>query len=461
MSNIILPYHFKEYDWENEIVEAFFKGKEIWMNIHRRGGKDLISFCRFLLPSALKKPGTYPYTWPTLKQGRDAIWEGKDEKGRDILDYYIPKESIIKKDNQDMKLILKANGGTSQIQIFGTNGGQYEALRGKPANGVVYSEHARQDPRVVDVVSPMIVKTGGWSVYNSTPNGNNHFKKGYYLAKNNPDCYTITATVEDTFNHDGKRLVTQEALQKERNKGRTEDYINQEYYCSFTQGIEGTYLGKQLQIVSNEGRISSNIHYDENTPVYTAWDLGVADFMSIIFYQLIGNEVHIIDYYENSGFSFVHYAKVLKDKGYFYGGHYAPHDIKVREMGSLNSKESRAISRLEKAREVGIKFDIIPMITFESGVENARSILGRCYFNTEKTKLLITHLEQWGRKWNDIVQEYSDFEDRNVHTHAGAAFRYMATVVMEATHYASGEYTQLDAEQDAEALYGANRYTGG
>jgi len=444
MSDIILPYHYTEYEWENSIVEAFLKGLEIWMNIHRRGGKDLLSFCRFLLPSAFKRPGTYPYTWPTLKQGRDAIWEGKDEKGRDILDYYLPQGSVIKKDNADMKLTLRASGGTSQIQIFGTNGGQYEALRGKPANGVVYSEHARQDPRVVEVVSPMILKTGGWSVYNSTPNGNNHFKSGYYNAKNNPNCFALTATVSDTYGHDGKRLVTPEAIQKERDKNRTEDYIQQEYYCSFMQGVEGTYLGKQLQKCRDEGRINPNIHYDESVPVHTAWDLGVADFMSIIFYQTIGNEVHIIDYYENTGYSFVHYAHVLKDKGYYYGGHHAPHDIMAREMGNLNSKESRALSRLEKAAEVGIEFEKIDLITFESGVENARAILPRCYFNEINCKRLITHLEQWGRKWNDIAQAYGDFEDRNVHTHGGAAFRYMATVVTEETHRADYDYDDED-----------------
>ena len=462
MSDIILPYNYREYEWENPIVQAFFDNKEIWMNIHRRGGKDLLCFCRFLLPSALKRPGTYPYTWPSLKQGRDAIWEGKDEEGRDILKHYVPQESILKQDNQDMKLTLKAEGGTSQIQIFGTNNGQYEALRGKPANGAVHSEHARQDPRGAEVVAPMILKTNGWTVYNSTPNGNNYFKAGYYMAKNNPDCYAITATVDDTFDHDGNRLVTEADIQKERDKGRTDDYINQEYYCSFTQGIEGTYIGKQLQIAENDNRIGNYI-YDESVPVYTAWDLGVANFMAIIFYQLIGNEVHIIDYHEASGFSFVYYAQVLKDKGYLYQKHWAPHDIKAREMGPDSSKEKRALSRLEKAKKVGIKFDVIDRIYFENSVDNAITITSRCFFNNKSkgVRLLLTHLEQWGRKWNEQIQDYTDWERDDVHTHAGAAYRGMATVVMEETHSAKGEWAQWEAEQDAIALANANKYTGG
>jgi len=257
------------------------------------------------------------------------------------------------------------------------------------------------------------------------------------MAKNNPDCYAITATVEDTYDHQGKRLVTEADIQKERDKGKTEDYINQEYYCSFNQGIEGTYLGKQLQIASNEGRIGS-FQCDETFPVYTAWDLGVGDFMAIIFYQLIGNKVVIVDYHEATGYSFVYYAKIMKEKDYYYDSHYAPFDIKNREMGAGSNKELRALSRLDKAEEVGITFEPVPKASFENSVDNARAIMSRCYFNIDNkdVRKLITHLEQWGRTWNDQIQDYTDWEAKNVHKHAGAAFRYMATVVTEETHTA-------------------------
>ena len=457
--DINLPYNYKEYGWEIPIVRAFFDNKEVWMNIHRRGGKDLLCFCRFLLPTAFKVPGTYPYVWPTLKQGRDAIWEGKDEDGRDILKYYVPQDMIIKKDNQDMKLTVYAVGGTSQIQIFGTNKQQYEALRGKPANDAVFAEYARQDPRGAEVVGPMLVKTNGRAIYNSTPNGNNHFKKGFMMAKGNPNCFSITATVEDTFDHKGNRLVTEADIQKERDKGKTEDYINQEFFCSFNQGIEGTYLGRQMQQVANDGRILG-LAYDETVPVNTAWDLGVGDFMSIIFYQMIGNWVHILDYLEATGYSFVYYAQKLKErneeKGYFYGTHYAPFDIKDREMGSLDHQEVRALSRKEKAEKIGIVFDDVERTSFQNSVDNARAIMRRVKFNSDSkgVNLLISHLEQWGKKWSDINQEYGDFEDLTVHKHAGAAFRYMSTVVTEETHLTDYDDIPEDYEDKCSEFVG-------
>ena len=236
------------------------------------------------------------------------------------------------------------------------------------------------------------------------------------------------------------RLVTEADIQKERDKGKTEDYINQEFFCSFNQGIEGTYLGKQMQLAYNEGRILS-LAYEETVPVYTAWDLGVGDFMAIVFYQMIGNWVHIIDYLEATGYSFLYYAQKLKErteeKGYYYGVHYAPFDIKNREMGS-DGQEIMALSRKDKAEKVDILFEDVEKTSFINSVDNARAIMRRCKFNSDSkgVRLLISHLEQWGKRWNDINMEYGDTEAPNAHKHGGAAFRYMSTVVTEETHTA-------------------------
>jgi SAM-dependent methyltransferase len=435
---IILPYHYKEYKWEEPITEAFLQSKEIWINNHRRSGKDLLFFCRFLLPSALKKPGTYPYIWPTLKEGRDGFWEGKDEEGRDITRYYIPEEAILKKDNQDMKLTLKSEGGTSIIQVFGTNNEQYNSLRGKPANGAALTEYAYQDPRGLEVISPMIVKTKGWKAFNSTPNGQNHFQKGYDLAKINPRCFARTFTVRDTYNFLGEPLISEAQIEEERKSGKSEDYIMQDYYCSFNQGIEGTYVGRQLQEVKNDGRITK-VPYEPSLLVDTYWDLGVGDLMSIWFVQQLGKEIRIIDYREGTGTTFAYWRRLFNETGYLFGRHFAPFDISVREMVG---KEEVAKSRLDWAKEVGINFDISPDASFENGVDAIRGLLNLCWFDEDKTKAGRNHLEQWGRVWNNIEQRYTDYEKRDLHTHAGAAARNMAIAIRKAQGYDVGKSSE-------------------
>lgn len=438
--DIKIPYNYKPYKWEIPIIQAFENGKEIWMNQHRRSGKDLLCLCQFLLPSAFEKPGSYQYIWPTLKEGRDGFWEGKDEKGRDILDYYIPKEMVVKPDNQDMKLTVRTvGGGTSLIQVFGTNNEQYNSLRGKPSNGAVLSEYAYQDPRGLEVLSPMIVKTKAWLVFNSTPNGQNFFQKGYDLAKINPQrCFAITKTIADTYDHEDNFLITEAQVEAERKAGKSEDYIMQDYYCSFNQGIEGTYVGRQLQEVKNDGRITK-VPYEPSLLVDTYWDLGVGDLMSVWFVQQLGKEIRIIDYREGTGTTFAYWRRLFNETGYLFGRHFAPFDISVREMVG---KEEVAKSRLDWAKEVGINFDISPDASFENGVDAIRGLLNLCWFDEDKTKVGRNHLEQWGRVWNNIEQRYTDYEKRDLHTHSGAAARNMAIAIRKAQGYDVGKSSE-------------------
>jgi hypothetical protein len=413
------------------MIVAFEQGKEVWKTIHRRGGKDLFDLKEILLPEAFEKPGSYQYIWPSLKQGRDSFWEGKDEEGRDIMQYYIPQEMILHKDNADMKLTVASVGGTSLIQVFGTNDGQYIALRGKPSNGAVFSEAAFQDPRADEIISPMIRKTNGWRTYNSTPNGNNWYKQRWDLALKNQNCFCLLATVNDTYDHNGNRLITDADIEKERADGKSEDFIQQEYYCSFNQGIEGTYVGRQIQQARNDGRIL-RVPYDPSYLVDTFWDIGIGDKDAIWFVQRVGKEIRIIDYREQTGATWAYWARVFKDTEYLFGRHYAPFDIKNREKAG---KEEAAKTRLEWAKEVGIKFLITPDASFENGCDAIRGILNLCCFDEVKTAVGVKHLEQWGRVWNKQEQRYTDFEKRDEHTHAGAAARYMAINIRKEQGY--------------------------
>jgi len=457
--NLIIdsPYNYKPYPWEIPICIAFQKHLELWKTIHRRGGKDLFELSEILLPEAFERPGTYQYIWPLLKQGRDSFWEGKDEEGDDIMRKYIPQEMILHKDNADMKLTVASVGGTSLIQVFGTNKQQYIALRGKPSNGAVFTEFAYQDPRGEEVVSPMIRKSKGWKSFNSTPNGNNHYKARFDLAfKNKKDCYTILATVLDTYDHNGNRLITDADLQKERDDGKSEDFINQEYFCSFNQGIGGTYIGRELQELANEGHITK-VPYEKELLVDTYWDLGISkNSMAVWFVQQMGNEVRYIDFEEATGMTFTYWAQLLQAKNYLYGKHYAPPDVRVKEMVG---KGQIARTRLDHAADVGIKFEIIEQCSFENSVEVLKGLLPVSWFDEEKTRVGRQHLEMWGRVWNDILQKYTDAEKADGNDHAGAAIRYSAISIRQIGLYKSTRQGYADNDYDYVKKH-SNRYSG-
>ncbi|NPZ40037.1 terminase, partial [Pseudomonas aeruginosa] len=90
-------------------------------------------------------------------------------------------------------------------------------------------------------------------------------------------------------------------------------------------------------------------------------------------------EVRVIDYLEHNGEGMEYYGQALKRLPYNYGGHFAPHDIVVRELGTGKS-------RMEVAAQYGIKFTMVPRVSRNSeGVQAVRQFLPACWFAEDPT----------------------------------------------------------------------------
>lgn len=189
---------------------------------------------------------------------------------------------------------------------------------------------------------------------------------------------------------------------------------------AFSQAVGGAYYAKQMRSVRKQGRLTDRVHYNEALPVITGWDLGMDDSMVIWFAQVVGREVHLIDYYENSGEGLAHYAKVLGEKGYVYGGHFGPHDLAVRELGE-------GLSRLEKAREYGIRFEVIPRINNQQeGIEAVRSFLPNCWFNEQDCAQGVNCLDNYRKEWDENLGRWKDKPRHDWASHGAKAFETLA-----------------------------------
>jgi hypothetical protein len=247
------------------------------------------------------------------------------------------------------------------------------------------------------------------------------------MAKDNPNwfCDLRIAGDHGTMRDDGRPVVSDDEINEERAAGIPEEIIQQEYYCNPTSGLEGSYYGSLVMEAQKAGRITK-VPYDPLLKVDTFWDLGMRDATSVIFAQRIGWEIRLIDYYENSGEPLRHYRDVLERKGYSYGTHHAPWDINVRELSSGRT-------RLETAREMGLRFIVTPQHDVMDGIENVRNILPLCYFDKDKTERLIEALGAY-RKEAESETRWSDpnrplFKDRPLHdwsSHAADCARCMA-----------------------------------
>lgn len=433
MSKIQVPIDWKPRPYQLPLWKYMEGGGKravaVW---HRRAGKDLSSI-NWCAVSALTRPGLYWHLFPTYNQGRKIAWDGMTRDGRKFLEHF-PKEMWEAVNNTEMRLTLK-NG--SIYQVVGTD--NVDRLVGANPVGVVFSEYSLQDPRAWDYIRPILAENGGWALFIYTARGRNHGYDLLNVAKKNENWFQQVLSVEDT------RAIPLSAIDEERASGMPEEMIQQEFYCSFDAPLVGSYYGNAMARLLADGHLTK-VPYEPLLEVHTAWDLGVGDSTSIIFYQLSGSEIRIIDYYEMQGEGLAHYVKVLREKEYVYGEHLAPHDIQVRDF-------STGKSRLEAARELGIRFRVVPNLRIDDGIEAVRNTLPKVWFDETKCSHLIEALRQYRKDYDEKRQV---FRDRPLHdwtSHPSDAMRYLALGVRQRNdkrmsklpRQAEGEYSIFNA----------------
>ena len=374
---------------------------------HRRAGKDSLSL-NWTACAAVDRPGVYWHMLPLQTQARKVVWDAIDKQGRRVIDQVFPKALRKSVNAQEMKIEL-ANG--SIWQCVGSD--NYNALVGANPVGVVFSEYSIADPAAWDFIRPILAENDGWALFIYTPRGRNHGSMLFEMAKDNPEWFCESLSVEET------KAIDLSAVDEERKAGMDEDMIQQEFYCSFDAALKGSYYGAILNKMEQAGAVCDLFHNPEK-PVFTAWDLGVGDATAIWFYQKNGNGCDVIDYYEASGVGLDHYVKVLKDKPYVYTNENVfPHDICVHELSSGKS-------RLDILAGLGVRGQVLPRDSVETGIAAVRLLLPRCRFDKKKCAKGLEALRQYQKQWDDTRR---DFMPRPLHdwtSHAADAFRYLA-----------------------------------
>lgn len=425
---------FQPRSYQIPIMDALVnKGyKRILAILPRRAGKDITAW-NLCIRACLRKPCVIYYIFPTYAQAKKVIWDSITNTGDRFLDY-IPQELIDVTHNQELKIRFK-NG--SLLQLVGSD--SYDSLMGTNPQGVVFSEYALQDPRAYQYMRPILTANDGWALFISTPRGKNHMWELYNIAKQNPEWFCYKLTVEDT-NH-----IPLSLIEKERQEGiMSDDLIQQEYYTSFEMGVEGAYYAKYLDRMRVRNQIGQ-VPWESGFKVHTAWDLGVRDSTCIIFFQVIGQTVRIIDYYEKNKEGLEHYVQILNNKPYTYGKHIAPHDIKVTEFGS-------GMTRLEKARNLGVKFTVADDISIVDGIESVRSAFSKIYIDDTKCSLLIKALENYRQEFDVKRKVYNNAPLHNWASHAADCLRYLCISLPKARDGLSAE--ELDRRY-SEAVSGS------
>ena len=438
MPNLIVPHNFRPRDYQLPILRAIDEGyKHIYFLVHRRGGKDVV-FWNGLIKRAVENKGTHFYLLPEHKQARKVIWDGMTNDGQRFLDY-IPQDIIAGMNGQEMKITLKTG---SIIQLAGTD--NYDSLRGTNPKTIAYSEYAFQNPMAREVMTPILRANGGVEMFNTTPNGNNHAKTLWDYAGQRNDWFRLSLDA----NHTG--VFTKEALDEIRAEyiaqGKGLDMFEQEYMNSWDAAIKGSFYSNELKYLEDNNHICNSV-YNPDLLVYTAWDIGFSDDTAIVFYQILGKEVRIIDYHEDNGKSMSEYASVIKSKPYRYATHYFPWDAKIKAMSSGKST-------IEVAHVNGLdKIEITPQLTVQEGIQQVRAILPRCYFDKEKTFKLINSLKNYHRKYDEQRKAYTSNPFHDWASHGADSFRYASISINDIAVDTTQEYNNI-ADKYIDTLQG-------
>jgi hypothetical protein len=395
----------QEIDYKpRDQIRAFHNRKERFAIIvaHRRFGKtvaainDLIRSC-----FEIDRPNVrVAYIAPYLSQAKAVAWDYALEFTRDIPE--------IKVNHSELRIDF-LNG--ARFRLFGAD--NYNAMRGLYFDAVVLDEMADFPASAwSNVIRPALADRRGSATFISTPKGKNEFWELWHEAQDDPNWFTAMLKASDTS------ILDQEELDEAR-RTMGDDRYEQEFECSFEAAIQGAFYAKEMKEATEDGRIT-RVPYDRAASVITAWDLGIGDSTAIWFAQFVGQEIRIIDYYENSGVGLDHYAKVLLDKEYHYEQHILPHDVQVKELGTGKS-------RLETLDALGIRnIEIAPKLAVEDGIQAARSMIPKCWFDADNCTRGIEALRQYRRDFDEKLKTWRGRPLHDWTSHGADAFRYLA-----------------------------------
>jgi hypothetical protein len=401
--------------------------------LHRRAGKTtailnhhLRAACddawetrrlRFLLPSItdaqlkdLLRRRVYWHVMPTYHQGKlTGAWDTLKE-----ISLPIPGA----KRNESELLVALPNG--NKIQIIG--GDKPDSLRGPALSGLSLDEFSQIPSNAFsEVLSKALADHVGYAVFSGTIKGSDQLYETYEAGRKSSEWFTLWQDVSQSL--ETEEGATIEALRRAMEDDRklvlqglmTQAEFDQEWFLSREAAIKGAFYGNELKAAREQGRIG-RVDYDPALAVETDWDLGI-DAMAVWFSQAEpSGAVRLIDYHEDVGGGLPAVIKVVKEKPYIYGEHWAPHDIEVREISS-------GTTRRQAAAGMGINFKITPKIAVADGITSAQLLLARCWFDEVKCKAGIESLLHYRRTWNQRLSRFTEEPLHDWSSHGSDAFR--------------------------------------
>lgn len=173
--------------------------------------------------------------------------------------------------------------------------------------------------------------------------------------------------------------------------------------------VKGAYFQLDLEQATREQRLT-RVPYSPYQSVHVAFDLGISDDMTMIFYQVSGQEVKILRAIGDNQKSYAHYIQLLGELkikyGYNYGKVIIPHD------GEKRSHDTFKTFRM-MLEEAGYTVEVMPRTNNKQGdIELVRSLFPRFWIDAEACSVLLEALAIYRRQYSE---ERGVYEDKPYH----------------------------------------------
>jgi hypothetical protein len=198
--------------------------------------------------------------------------------------------------------------------------------------------------------------------------------------------------------------------------------MKQEYPSSYQESIsnanEASFFGRYIAKARAEGRIC-HLPHDTHARTFASFDIGVGDQTAIWVFQLIGKEIHFVDFMQCEDSHIGHYMSWLARKPYEIDRIVLPHDARAREKSSLRTYQDY-VEQDFHYKTIVLERDAHEIL----GVECAWSTFPSCFFDKKLCAEGIESLTFFSRQYDRTHDRYLGKSVHDKHSDAAKSFIY-------------------------------------
>ncbi len=310
----------------------------------------------------------------------------------------------------------KTNG--SLIIFQGMQAHTSESIKSLEGYDIAWWEEAQTaSKRSLNILRPTIRKEGSELWFSWNPDEEDAPIEELLRSANK-----VSNSIVVQANYKDNPFFPESLKQELENDRQDKQKFNHVWGGGFSTIVEGAVFEKELAKAQEENRITL-VEIVSGVPVQTFWDLGQSDKTAIWFVQIVGLEFRFVDYYENNGEKLGHYIDIIAGKKYLYDEHCLPHDAEHDQLAAKENIKSQLQRALVNNPALGKTVKIVPRIPKKAlGIEAARAIFPRSFFDRDKTKLGLKCLKNYAYAKDEETGKVSKEPKHDIWSNGSDAF---------------------------------------